>query len=49
MASSDVSNRLKEACVDTLRNLLSAHQDVRKEAETQIQHLEVTEGIEYSH
>ena len=46
MAASDVSNRLKEACVDTLRSLLSAHQDVRKEAESQVQQLEVTEGLE---
>jgi len=45
MAASDVSNRLKEACVDTLRSLLSAHQDVRKEAESQVQQLEVTEGF----
>ena len=45
MAAAEVSNPLKEACIDTLRSLLSANQDVRKEAETQVQALEVTEGI----
>ena len=44
MGSSDVNHRLKKACVDTLQTLLSEHQDVRKEAETQVQHLGVTEG-----
>ena len=41
----DVSNSLKEACLETIRSLLSANQDVRKAAEAQAQALEVTEGI----
>jgi hypothetical protein len=44
MATPDVNNSLKEASLETLRGILSANQDVRKTAESQVQALEVTEG-----
>ncbi len=45
MASLDVNNSLKEASLETLRSILSANQEVRKAGESQIQALEVTEGL----
>ena len=47
MATPDVNNSLKEASLETLRGILSANQDVRKTAESQVQALEVTEGTNY--
>ena len=45
MSASEVSSSLKEASIETLRSILSANQDVRKAGESQVQALEVTEGI----
>jgi|LakMenEpi03Aug12_release.lakeMendotaPanAssembly.Ray.scaffolds.fasta_scaffold4480282_1 hypothetical protein len=45
MSAPEVSNSLKEASLETLRSILSANQDVRKAGESQVQALEVTEGI----
>lgn len=45
MSAPEVNNSLKEASIETLRSILSANQDVRKAGESQVQALEVTEGI----
>lgn len=45
MASLDVNHSLKEASLETLRSILSANQEIRKAGESQIQALEVTEGL----
>lgn len=48
MSAPEVNNSLKEASLETLRSILSANQEVRKAGESQVQALEVTEGISRS-
>lgn len=43
----DINNSLKEASLETLRSILSPDQNVRKAGESQIQALEVTEGMNF--
>lgn len=45
MSAPEVNNSLKEASLETLRSILSANHEVRKAGESQVQALEVTEGI----
>lgn len=41
----EINNSLKEAALETLQSILSPDQSVRKTGESQIQVLEVTDGM----